>query len=94
MMHKNNIIHCDIKPQNFLIFQTGYTLPDMEKNDENETGSVDSSLDPNITLKVTDFGLAHIIPEGQNKTYMKFRAGTTEYKAPEVKDVNLSIIKF
>jgi serine/threonine protein kinase len=43
-------------------------------------------------IKLTDFGLAHIINPKTNKAYMKYRAGTMEYKAPEVKDVNYLII--
>jgi serine/threonine protein kinase len=54
---------------------------------------VDDELQENLEqedidkIKLTDFGLAHFINPKTNKAYMKFRAGTQEYKAPEVKDV-------
>lgn len=34
-----------------------------------------------------DFGLAHVINMNSKTAFMKFRAGTHEYMAPEVKDV-------
>jgi serine/threonine protein kinase len=91
-IHKQDIIHCDIKPQNFLLFDAGIEPNNSENNFSECTESLNMSIDsydPNIILKVTDFGLAHIIPKGQGKAFMKFRAGTMEYKAPEVKDVRI-----
>lgn len=90
-VHRNNIVHCDIKPQNFLIFNSEennemVNIDTDEEYDENNM-SVES-FDANSYLKITDFGLSHLIPYGQTKAYMKYKCGTFAYRAPEIRDVN------
>lgn len=81
-IHKYNIIHCDIKPQNFLLF----------KNDglEGESFSEDDEYYENYYLKITDFGFAHKIPEGETKVFLKYPCGTFSYIAPEISKVILN----
>jgi serine/threonine protein kinase len=83
-IHKNNIIHCDIKPQNFFLF----------KNENVNTSNNSQYTEDNYEdyfLKLTDFGFSHFIPEGKDKTFMKFPFGTFQYIAPEITKVIIFI---
>ena len=46
------------------------------------------------SIKLTDFGLAHIIPDGEQFAFAKFSCGTHQYKAPEVTNVKIIKLKF
>lgn len=86
-LHKNNIIHCDIKPQNFLLFKN-----ESMNMSNNNSSYGDESIIEDYFLKLTDFGMAHVIPEGCEKAFMKYPCGTFQYTAPEVTKVKFSFI--
>ncbi len=67
-LHRNNIIHRDIKPGNILI-----------KGKFRASGSSGASY----TAKLTDFDLSKHLEEGYVTSLMTTDVGTREYKAPE-----------
>jgi len=82
-IHKNNVIHCDLKPDNFLLFTTD-PLDMNNSNDELEDNNFFGEIEEEI-IKLTDFGLSHIISKGNTKTFMKYHCGSFGYSAPEKK---------
>jgi hypothetical protein len=53
----------------------------------------DEHFDPHVLLKISDFGLAHVIKQGQEKAFIKHRCGTFNYTAPEVHDVYMYLFR-
>ncbi|WFD26667.1 tRNA (cytidine(32)/guanosine(34)-2'-O)-methyltransferase [Malassezia nana] len=71
-MHESHLVHRDIKLENIMVthtlFSTGGEL-------------TPSQLGPLPLLKITDFGLARFVNEGQ---LLETRCGSEEYAAPEL----------
>ncbi len=94
MVHENNIIHCDVKPQNFLLFKQDVIKEEEPQEDEDSNCSFTSYEDVSEStsqLKLTDFGLSHIINDGEKVAFAKYSCGTHNYKAPELTSVSLII---
>jgi serine/threonine protein kinase len=47
------------------------------------------SYSNNHVVKISDFGLSHLIPTGSSKAYLKYKCGTHAYTAPKVVSVIL-----
>jgi len=76
-IHSHGVVHCDIKPENFLFFK--------DTDLEQETNEEEDEEDEEGIVKLTDFGFSQIISSGKNKTFIKNSLGSFGYSAPEKK---------
>lgn len=78
-MHSKNVVHRDLKPENILAFvNPSYRIP--MRSDDHQQNARQIPVDQ-VTLKITDFGLAKFCGEHEVMTTM---CGTPSYLAPEV----------
>jgi novel protein kinase C eta type len=72
-LHEKGVIHTDIKLSNILIQKQ-----DSKDPEEDEEESIPMA-------KLIDFGLCHVLEQGQKTTLMETLVGTKDYQAPEMR---------
>ena len=58
-----------------------------DRNSGDSYTSYEDIIEHTSYLKLTDFGLSHIISDGDKVAFAKFTCGTHNYKAPELINV-------
>jgi serine/threonine protein kinase len=79
-MHNKDVVHRDLKPENILVHVNPAFMLDYRHNDHQKNAP--GTPPAEVTLKVTDFGLAKFCAEQDVMTTM---CGTPSYLAPEVR---------
>ena len=77
-VHDHGIVHCDLKPQNFILFRRG---------DHVTRQMIDASVlseHEKYILKLCDFGVSRELEDSATHVSENFPIGTIRYMAPEV----------
>ena len=80
-VHDHDIVHCDLKPHNFILFRR------RSKDHPEEIGTGGASVlfeHEKYMLKLSDFGLSRQLEDSATHVSEKFPIGTVRYMAPEV----------
>ena len=81
-MHRNNICHRDLKPDNIMISSYIQAISDANNNNDNNSISSTGEIEP-IKIKVIDLNVAfEVTPE---KPRIQYGTGLKEWSAPETR---------
>ena len=81
-VHEQGILHCDLKPQNFILFRR--VTRSRDHSEELGTGAPVLFEHEKYMLKLCDFGVSRKLEDSATHVSEKAPIGTVRYMAPEV----------